>query len=360
MQFGVSELFTPAATAMAVSGGMLLGITVVFKTSLTGDVLGVSGESKGLLMQKPGALKRMTFIVGLILAGVFMSIGYGGFEAMPPHSSSSSHFLLCVRLLGGGILMGMGTSLQNGCTSGHGLTGLARLSPRSWTSVATFMGSAAITGTLARTSSVFPPEPAASTQTWQVDATITAVASAVLLFSAMCLLKCSAISQSKKHVTVELLSGLTFGAGLVTSTMAKPSKVASFLDLGSGAWDPSLMFVMASALIITFPFFLVLQHWQTQKPLLDDKFHLPQGQEVDRDLVAGAMCFGVGWGLCGMCPGPMWVLLGARPSLEVLFLVVAVLLGQGAVVAWQLHQKKSATVQCLMQQQQTNLQRTST
>jgi uncharacterized protein len=98
-----------------------------------------------------------------------------------------------------------------------------------------------------------------------------------------------------------LLAGIVFGLGLVISGLANPAKVLNFLDV-AGAWDPSLAFVMAGAVVTTgLGYRLVLAQ---PKPAFDACFHLPWSTAIDGRLLAGAAVFGVGWGLAGYCPGP--------------------------------------------------------
>jgi uncharacterized membrane protein YedE/YeeE len=98
-----------------------------------------------------------------------------------------------------------------------------------------------------------------------------------------------------------LVSGAVFGAGLAISEMINPAKVLAFLDF-AGRWDPSLAFVMAGALAVTFSGFrLILRR---PAPLLGGGFEVPSRREIDRPLLTGAALFGIGWGLVGLCPGP--------------------------------------------------------
>jgi len=97
------------------------------------------------------------------------------------------------------------------------------------------------------------------------------------------------------------LAGLLFGLGLTVSAMVNPAKVVGFLDL-FGNWDPSLALVMAGGLAVTIPAFqLILKR---DKPLLESRFFLPTSNDIDRRLIGGAVLFGTGWGLAGLCPGP--------------------------------------------------------
>lgn len=98
-----------------------------------------------------------------------------------------------------------------------------------------------------------------------------------------------------------LLCGLIFGVGLAVSGMMDPAKVVGFLDF-AGDWDPTLLFVMGGALLVSGPGFLLVL--RRRRPVLETRFDLPAKGRVDARLVSGAAVFGVGWGLSGFCPGP--------------------------------------------------------
>jgi len=105
---------------------------------------------------------------------------------------------------------------------------------------------------------------------------------------------------------VNVAAGLIFGLGLLISGMANPAKVQNFLDV-AGSFDPSLIFVMGGALLVTFAGYrLVLRR---PRPLLAEQFFLPTVKDIDANLVLGASLFGIGWGLSGFCPGPALVSL---------------------------------------------------
>jgi uncharacterized protein len=119
------------------------------------------------------------------------------------------------------------------------------------------------------------------------------------------------------------IGGLVFGLGLLISGMANPAKVLGFLDI-FGAWDPSLIVVMAAALVVTFVGYRLAR--RNGKPLLDDAHQWPVASAIDGKLILGAVLFGAGWGLIGLCPGPALVNL-ATLSPKVLVFVAAMLAG---------------------------------
>lgn len=104
-----------------------------------------------------------------------------------------------------------------------------------------------------------------------------------------------------------LLAGLLFGVGLLVSGLANPAKVLGFLDI-TRLWDPSLAFVMGGAIAVGFFAFRMAK--QRARPLFGEKMHLPAAQHIDKRLIGGAVLFGLGWGLAGICPGPGLVLAG--------------------------------------------------
>ena len=104
-----------------------------------------------------------------------------------------------------------------------------------------------------------------------------------------------------RNLVPSLIVGVIFGAGLALSDMVNPARVQAFLDV-AGAWDPTLLFVMGAALVPSAIAYLI-QHRMT-RPLLGERFSIPESRTLDRQLLRGAARFGIGWGLVGFCPGP--------------------------------------------------------
>lgn len=124
-----------------------------------------------------------------------------------------------------------------------------------------------------------------------------------------------------------LLAGLVFGTGLSLSEMTDRHRVLGFLDV-AGDWDPTLLFVMGGAVLVTLiTFRFVLRR---PRPVLEQQFHLPSKKQVDAPIVVGAAVFGIGWGLAGYCPGPA---LASLTSLTLNPIVFCIALIAGSLLA---------------------------
>jgi uncharacterized membrane protein YedE/YeeE len=131
-----------------------------------------------------------------------------------------------------------------------------------------------------------------------------------------------------------LLCGYIFGLGLLISGMVQPAKVLGFLDIfaaRSGGWDPSLAVVMAVAVAVTSIGYALERY---RKPLFDTPSHWPTATAIDGPLIAGAVLFGIGWGLVGLCPGPALENL-ATLSPGVIVFIIAMAIGMAAYNLWQ-------------------------
>lgn len=108
-----------------------------------------------------------------------------------------------------------------------------------------------------------------------------------------------------------LTAGLLFGFGLAWAGMLNPQKIQGFLHI-TGAWDPSLAFVIAGGMIINMLGYQLYN--KNHPPLFAARKSLPKVKLVDTQLIVGSGLFGVGWALTGLCPGPFVANLGVIPS----------------------------------------------
>ncbi|NVD07979.1 YeeE/YedE family protein [Vibrio sp. JPW-9-11-11] len=123
----------------SLAGGILLGISATLLLLLNGKIAGISGIMTGLLTPKSSDFAwRLLFAVGMVSGGV---MGVLAFNSSVPTHYESSVFMLAAA----GLLVGIGTRLGNGCTSGHGICGIGRLSQRSFVATIVFMLVAAAT-----------------------------------------------------------------------------------------------------------------------------------------------------------------------------------------------------------------------
>ena len=121
--------FTPVS---ALIGGMLIGFSVFLFFILNGRMTGVSGIASNFLISKNNRIDNLLFLIGLILGPLI----YSYFTNQKIEISITNSLFL---LIGGGVLVGLGTRISGGCTSGHGISGVGRFSLRSIIATITFM-----------------------------------------------------------------------------------------------------------------------------------------------------------------------------------------------------------------------------
>ena len=133
----------------------------------------------------------------------------------------------------------------------------------------------------------------------------------------------------KRTDVVAFVAGVTFAIGLGISGMTQPAKVIAFLDV-TGAWDPSLAFVMLGAIGVHLVFARRVKAGAA--PRFAPAFALPLTTGIDRRLLLGASLFGIGWGIAGFCPGPAIVSVVTLAPTALAF--VAAMLAAMAAYAW--------------------------
>ncbi|GAA5965160.1 hypothetical protein JCM21900_004623 [Sporobolomyces salmonicolor] len=222
-----------------------------------------------------------------------------------------------VRAALAGLAVGAGTKLANGCTSGHMLIGLARFSKRSIVATVTFFSCALLTARLVP----YPLPPSTPSFASFSPSSITPTILFLFLTPIVASLTAYRLFRSRSlAATVQSFSlGFLFSLGLALTGMLRPSKVLAFfyvpVPFPSSTyylppWDPSLAMVALGGLLPN----ILVWHFIAKRrgtPRREAKWEVPAGGNVDRKLVVGSALFGVGWGLMGICPGPLIAVLGS-------------------------------------------------
>ena len=341
--------FTPIESSL---GGLLIGLSAAVLLLCYGRVLGFSGilaqSTIPFASAKLPAMWRLLLVLGLVVGGIICTaIPASGFPYATIDVNEGIYVL-------GGVAVGLGASVGNGCTSGHGICGLGRLSPRSFVAVMTFMASAFVTAIVTiygvggvRCSHVswiaWPPTVPSQPAALLLAALVPAAATLCLVVAATFAARGGAATTRGCTLAtllaqlIPLAVGITSGIGLVLAGMLNQHKVRGFLNL-TGQWDPSLAFVMGAGAGVSLVAHRVAN--RMGKPLLLDEFAYPPSREfgtdgtvscparqqgddkvavtggtrregssrrggrADPQLIGGAIIFGIGWGITGICPGP--------------------------------------------------------
>ncbi|KAL6238888.1 hypothetical protein BDW75DRAFT_227681 [Aspergillus navahoensis] len=303
-------MFTPIHTSL---GALLLYQSSSSLLLHNGSVFGVSSLLSGVMLS-PNR-DNVPIIAGLVSSVIPIYLFMP--SLLPAYPAAPSSWASLFSTMGTGFLLGWGTKHGRGCTSGHMLCGLSRLSPRSLIATAIFFTTALLTANFV---SGIPPCPAGipcytfvypsrSELAFMTCATaITFVTNAFIIPRTM---DRSEISRS----IFSFLAGIQFGTGLFISGMADPVKVLRFFVFltDPATFDPSLALVILFGILPSLITYLSVKPGQNinnkgkqAKPTLADTWRLPTATVADIDwrFVAGAMMFGVAWGLRGVCPGP--------------------------------------------------------
>jgi hypothetical protein len=390
--------FTDFTPVRGVVGGAVIGLTAAVLLLFNGDVFGCSGIASSIVLRPSSVLKTESSWKAVFMASFFLTSAL-----LPPRATDDPRLYRDLSLpvpsalayLLGGFFISFGAALGSGCTTGHGVCGMARLSKRSFVAVGTFMASAIVTAVAVAISSTARriQEGALSDPSRPSSAFVTSTPAPVfddiyspwigwLLSILFVLLALAALppreegsshsssgeeqplaatfshdaspppsssppqlsSCTRARARAKLLpaaaAGAMFSLGLAISGMDLQSKNLAFLDVSKipdGLWDPTLLLVMMSAVLVSFasyqlvPGFGILNVRTLECPIMlgmgasgaggrgAGSFDVPNRIVIDAKLVGGAVCFGLGWGLTGLCPGPAW-LQAASGNQAVIFL----------------------------------------
>ena len=287
--------------ANQIMGGLIMSISSSLHLLLKGKITGISGTYfktiKGM-----EEYYNLCFILGMLTLSSYIQI-------ISPENNipNLKEYIKGISLFGIGIsgfLVGFGTKMGNGCTSGHGVCGLPRLSKRSFCAVSMFMSFGIITAHLKQKINLFSFDDYDFLSLYTIK-NIQYYAS-IACFSLYVLILLITLIQKKYNnfldYIISFLIGASFSYGLIKSGMVHRQKVINFLLIGKNM-DIGLFFVLASAVCLNLITFNVIIY-KIKKPIFNPNLQLPDNTEIDNKLIVGEIIFGIGWGIGGVCPGP--------------------------------------------------------
>ena len=299
------------STAMnSIIGGALMALASTLHLYLNGKITGISGALFRCITLTDFSY-NFSFIIGMIFISSFIKCFFD--PMVPPKTvdspiffESTSKFVGDLSIIGfiiAGFLVGFGAKMANGCTSGHGVCGLPRLSKRSFVAIGLFM----IFGILMATIRYYIPFLRPSSYAFNVwETPVINIGMLVLSIAGFCAnlwnVYKSGIKDKVRDILVSFGIGCLFAFGLMESGMLQRHVVIEFLILGK-VWNYQLAFVLGTAVGINFLTFNYILNKIT-RPRFKENFDLPTKTEVDNKLCVGSAIFGLGWGLAGICPGP--------------------------------------------------------
>jgi uncharacterized membrane protein YedE/YeeE len=286
-------------------GGILIAAATSFNLLFKGRITGISGVVFGIATpMREGFFWKVSFIIGLLFSTNFIYLMNSEYYETYEDFRNG---LSLIGFLIAGFFVGFGTKLGNGCTSGHGVCGMSRISVRSIVASITFLSFGI---GMANWNDYYPmfikdigdkeyigEKFILTDELKRIFLIIFGLLSGLIIVIGLIL---------KKDIydfLISFIAGLLFGSGLSISGMVKRKKCINFLKFSSN-WDASLLILLITAVSINLVlFYLILK--KKEKPILAEKMELPKKSNIDWKLIVGAAVFGIGWGLSGLCPGAL-------------------------------------------------------
>jgi uncharacterized membrane protein YedE/YeeE len=291
-------------------GALIMAFASSLHLYLQGKITGISGAIYKMISLTDFSYNS-SFLIGMLFMSSFLKCFFD--PLAKPKTVDSPTFLETPSKYVGdlsfpgfllaGFLVGFGAKMANGCTSGHGICGLPRLSKRSIVAIILFM----IFGIMMATIRYYIPflRPISyAFNVWESS----------FLYYLMLFLSIagfglnlwnsfkSGIKDKVRDIVISFLIGALFSYGLIQSGMTQRHIVLEFLTIGR-IWSIQLAVLLGVVVginFITFNFILK----KITRPRYKEKYDLPTSTEIDNKLCVGSAIFGLGWGLGGICPGP--------------------------------------------------------
>ena len=304
---------------IAIFGGALIALFGKI-TGLSGFLFHVAGFKFGPMFHL-----RLCFLVGMVSV-VDIYYNFSGRYMFGQRILDTEEDINIVSWIIGGLFIGLGVRWSGGCTSGHRVCGIPRFSKRSLIAVCIFMFCGIATASINSVLGPLPPLLKFNQTSKFYYNIIPRIVLSAYQFAAIAYILYYLIKGSTKVEKASPLAyfimGSIFGLGLLISGISSRQKILHFLTLNKD-WDPSLLFVIATAVginLITFQYTI-----RKKKAVFCQEIDLPDSY-MDKGIYFGPALFGIGWGLTGLCPGP--ALTNITVLGFALALVVIIFLGQ--------------------------------
>lgn len=314
----------------AAIGGAIVALASSLHLLFTGRLVGMSGMYNTIIKMdiKDSLAQKYFFYFGMIccvvglqaFVGEFLKIGKWKLKLFDTQKEVMAGISICWLAIGG-LLVGLGSKLGNGCTIGHGVSGVARLSSKSFIATAIFLIVGVLSGTFFSNGNSFfrdiKIDPLANFP-W-ISHSCISLALLSLAFVLGIFIVAWTIHGKKKEaastgnapgiageiisIAVSFVLGIVFATGLIIAGLLCRSKVSKFVNfLNPKGWNPFLLFFLLSAFAFNAIAFKFIQ--ARPQPVLQAKFSLPPLGSCNWRTVVGAIVFGLGYGIAGYCTGP--------------------------------------------------------
>ena len=300
----MSDTFKPID---AILGGIMIGTGAGAYMILSKRIAGNSGVLKAIVTGPRDA--KVAYALGLVVIGIISRLAAPDLFETPSEPTAASALW--------GIVLGIGTTLGNGCTSGHGLCGISRFSLRSLVAVPVFLVAAIVTSTVSAFLWPKPnfdhfvkyPAPASMIESRTLYLSLVTLGALVLALLPTLWFRSTASKAGKETPLVPAWCGLCAGAGLTIGGMVRPSVVQA--GLAPYRLDFTLWALFVAALITTFICYRIAHR---VRGVAEACVAADSQGPINAQLIIGAILFGAGWGATGLCPGPLIVLVAAQPT----------------------------------------------
>jgi len=281
----------------------LLGSAASIHLLLNGRITGISGILGGLVNGARDFEWRLAFAAGLLAGGMLIN-------SFVKESFGSISLSLSGALISG-FLVGFGTNMASGCTSGHGVCGVARFSLRSIVACIVFMSSGFATANWlnnnSETKQFLYAHDLQSYDNQLAPLIVPICTSICVLFLFGAFLKPKASQDNVLSILATFFCALLFSAGLSIGGVDRPETILGFVS--SDNWTVLYVFGAAAGTAMI-GFNLILNVFSA--PLLMPRFIVPTNtSEITVKLIVGSLIFGIGWGVSGVCPGPGFAALAS-------------------------------------------------